>query len=150
MRLALCVTVASAILALLAGCSSAHASAYRAPARATPTRVPAFVSVPQAVGGLSVVVQVSPATVGTSTVLVTLHRADGTVVTDAMVTTTIQSLDMDMGTQTSSLQPSGPAGSYRGQVDLSMVGNWAITVRVLPLGASQAVTVRLPFTVSLW
>jgi hypothetical protein len=147
-RLALLVLFASGALALLAGCAGAHAAAYPAPA--TPTSAPAFVSGPQSVGGLSVVVQVAPATVGTSTVLVTLHWADGTAVTHAVVTIVTQSLDMNMGTQSTQLQPSGDTGSYRGKVDLSMTGNWAITVSILPVGATQPVSVRLPFTVGLW
>ncbi len=149
-RLAALALSAVGAVALLTGCAGARAAARAAPVPLTPTSVPAFVSPPQAVSGLSLIVQVAPATVGTSTVLVTLQRADGTPVTHATVTSTTESLDMRMGTQTIALQPSGRAGSYRGQIDLSMVGNWAITVGVVPTGATQPVTVRVPFTVSLW
>jgi YtkA-like len=149
-RLALLGLLAAGAVVLLTGCKGSQAAAHAVSVSPTPTVAPAFVSSPLAVGDLSVVVRVAPATVGTSTVLVTVHRADGTAVTHAVVMIATQSLDMNMGTQTTQLQPSGDAGSYRGKVDLSMTGNWAITVSVLPVGATQPVTVRLPFTVGLW
>jgi copper transport protein len=91
----------------------------------------------QTVDGLTGTLVVSPATFGSNTFTVTILDAKGQPLTGAGVELLTQSLDMDMGVQTTQLQPSGTPGVYSGTADLTMAGHWGITVRVLPANVQQ-------------
>jgi hypothetical protein len=80
---------------------------------------------------------VSPATFGTNTFTVTLVDAGGKPLVGAGVELLTQSLDMDMGVQSTQLQASATPGVYTGTADLTMAGHWSITVRVLPANVQQ-------------
>ena len=55
---------------------------------------------------------------------------------------------MDMGTQNVNLTPlSGTPGSYSGQGDLDMGGNWGIVVKVLPPGGSDYASTSYKFVI---
>jgi copper transport protein len=108
----------------------------------------AFISQPQTVDGLSVILKVTPDTFGTNTFTVTLRDAHGQPVDGASVLIETEMLDMDMGIQTAQLQPIGPSapGSYSGQSDLDMAGHWRITVKVLPPHAAQFTVATFTFS----
>lgn len=120
-----------ALLAAFAG-SLAPAPPPAAAAASTP-----YVSAPQTAGGLTVTLRVDPAAFGTNTFTVAVHDASGKPVDGAGVTIATQDLDMDMGIQTAQLKPTGEAGVYSGQAELTMAGNWEIIVGVLPANVQQ-------------
>ncbi|HEV2236112.1 MAG TPA: copper resistance protein CopC [Ktedonobacterales bacterium] len=111
-----------------------------APAAAAPTG-PAPVAhtfnQTQTVGGLTSTLVIAPATFGSNTFTVTLLDAKGQPLTGAGVELLTQSLDMDMGVQTTQLQPGSAPGVYAGTADLTMAGHWQISVRVLPADTQQ-------------
>jgi putative copper export protein len=79
----------------------------------------------------NVTLHVSPNVFGTNTFTVTLKDADGKPVTGAGVLILVNSLDMDMGTESQHLKEIGSTapGSYSGQTQLTMAGHWQITVQ---------------------
>ncbi len=89
------------------------------------------------VSGYAITLQVDPAKFGSNTFTVTLADAQGKPTPGASVLLLTQDLDMDMGGQTVQLQPAGATqpGVYSGLGDLTMAGNWSLTVKVLPPGA---------------
>jgi hypothetical protein len=107
-----------------------------------------YVSAPQTSGGYTATLRVDPDAFGTNTFTVTVHDASGAPVTGAGVTIATQMLDMDMGIQTTQLQPAGQPGVYSGQADLTMAGHWAIIVRVLPANSQQAAKFDFRFSAS--
>lgn len=105
-----------------------------------------FVSQPQQAGAYSVVLKVTPATFGPNTFVATVTDAQGNPVKGATVLVQTTMLDMDMGTQNLDLKemPDAP-GSYSGQGDLTMAGNWGVVVKVLAPGASDFVFTTFKF-----
>jgi putative copper export protein len=108
----------------------------------------AYISPPQTVGGLTVVLKVTPDAFGTNTFTVTLRDAQQHPVNGASVLIATEMLDMDMGVQTAQLQPVGPSapGSYSGQSDLTMAGHWQVTVKVLPPNSTQFLLATYKFS----
>jgi len=91
----------------------------------------------QTVDGLTSTLVVSPATFGSNTFTVTLVDASGKPLEGAGVELLTQSLAMDMGVQSTQLQPGSAPGVYTGTADLTMAGRWSISVRVLPANSQQ-------------
>ena len=108
----------------------------------------AYISPPQTVGGLTVVLKVTPDAFGTNTFTVTVRDAKQQPVNGASVLIATEMLDMDMGVQTAQLQPVGSSapGTYSGQSDLTMAGHWRVMVKVLPPNSTQFLLAT--FTVS--
>jgi methionine-rich copper-binding protein CopC/uncharacterized membrane protein len=121
-----------ALLGVFAG-SLAPASA----APSAPAPVAHAFNQTQTVGGLTGTLVIAPATFGSNTFTVTLLDAKGQPLTGAGVELLIQSLDMDMGVQTTQLQPGASPGVYSGTADLTMAGHWDIGIRVLPANTQQ-------------
>jgi len=96
------------------------------------------------------VLKVTPDTFGTNTFYVTLKDAQGQPVNNATVLVQTTILDMDMGTQNIDLKPMGAdaPGSYFGQGDLTMAGNWGVVVKALAPGAKDYVAVSFKFVAS--
>jgi hypothetical protein len=119
----------------LTACSSASTS--------SATSKSAFVQT-QTSGSYAVTLRVSPAKFGYNTFSVTLKDAQGGApVSNATVEIFTTMLDMDMGTQSTSLRPASGAspGVYSGGGELSMAGNWQIGVKVAPPSPAQSFAV---------
>jgi copper transport protein len=100
------------------------------------------------VGNQAITLKVDPAAFGTNTFTVRVTDPQGKAITGAAVSITTDMLDMDMGEQTTQLQPVGDSqpGVYSGQADLTMAGHWKVTVRVLPPDSKQFQTADFTFT----
>ncbi len=127
-------------VALLSACGS--------PTTTASSNANAGVQQTQTAGAYQVTLRVSPDTFGANTFTVTLKDAQGKPLQGANVKAAVAMLDMDMGVQTLSLQPSGGAGVYAGQMTLSMAGHWGITVKVKPSVAQQATETSFKVTVA--
>jgi putative copper export protein len=90
-------------------------------------------------GDYNVTLKVSPAKFGTNNFIATVKDKSGKPVEGASVLLQTTMLDMDMGTQSLQLQAAGSdsPGSYSGQADLDMGGNWGLAVKVLPAGGKD-------------
>ena len=77
--------------------------------------------------------------------MVILTNGQGGTTTNAQVGIETTMLDMEMGSQSVSLEPvtGGTQGWYRGQGELLMAGHWQLTVRVQL--ANQGQTIRAAF-----
>jgi copper transport protein len=108
------------------------------------------VSQPQQAGAYTISLKVAPATFGVNTFTVTVKDAQGRPVNGATALVQTIMLDMDMGTQNVDLKPMGAdaPGSYFGQGDLTMAGNWDVVVKVLTPGASDYVSTSFKFVAS--
>jgi len=86
----------------------------------------------QTVQGYAISLRITPLDFGTNSVTVLVVNARGQPVPNATVQITVEILDMDMGAQSSNLQPSGGTapGVYVGQAVFSMAGAWLIDVQV--------------------
>jgi copper transport protein len=133
-------------VALLGAYAGTLATAPTGPAT-TGTSGP-FVSQRQQAGTYSVVLEVTPATFGPNTFVALVMDAQGNPVKGATVLVQTTMLDMDMGTQSLDLTavPDTP-GSYSGQGDLTMAGNWGVVVKVLAPGAGDYVFTTFKFIV---
>ena len=118
-----------ALLALFAGTLT--------PTQAAPVASSGAFKQTQTVNGYPVTLQVNPAKFGQNTFTVTVADAHGAPATGASALLLTDDLDMDMGTQSLQLQPAGSAqpGVNSGQGQLTMAGNWRVTVKVLPPGS---------------
>jgi methionine-rich copper-binding protein CopC/putative copper export protein len=103
----------------------------------------------QPAGDYSVTLKVAPAKFGANTFLVTLKDKDGKPVDGASVLLQTTMLDMEMGTQSLQLQPIGAdsPGTYGGQADLDMGGDWGLAVKVIPPGATDFQTATFKIVV---
>jgi copper transport protein len=121
-------------VALLAAFAGTLSPAIASPASPTGGGISSgpYISTPVVHNGVSVSLTVDPDRFGTNTFTVTLKDANGHPISGAGVIIATQMLDMDMGVQTAQLQPTNTPGIYSGQSDLTMAGNWQITVKVLP------------------
>jgi copper transport protein len=108
----------------------------------------AYVSPPEKAGDYTLILKVTPDTFGTNTFTVTVKDAAGKPVEGAAVEIGATSLDMDMGTQNTQLQPMGASapGSYSGQADLTMAGKWGVTVKVVPPNSNSPVQADFQFS----
>jgi putative copper export protein/methionine-rich copper-binding protein CopC len=90
-------------------------------------------------GDYTVTLKVAPAKFGTNTFLATVKDKNGKPVEGASVLLQTTMLDMDMGTQSQQLTPVGAdsPGTYGGQADLDMGGDWGLAVKVLPAGGKD-------------
>jgi putative copper export protein/methionine-rich copper-binding protein CopC len=90
-------------------------------------------------GDYAVTLKVAPAKFGTNTFLATVKDTNGKPVEGASVLLQTTMLDMDMGTQSLQLTAVGAdsPGTYGGQADLDMGGNWSFAIKVLPAGAKD-------------
>jgi putative copper export protein/methionine-rich copper-binding protein CopC len=90
-------------------------------------------------GDYAVTLKVAPAKFGTNTFLATVKDKNGKPVEGASVLLQTTMLDMDMGTQSLQLQAVGAdsPGTYGGQADLDMGGDWGLAVKVLPPGGKD-------------
>jgi putative copper export protein len=90
-------------------------------------------------GDYAVTLKVAPARFGANTFLVTVKDKNGKAVDGASVLLQTTMLDMEMGTQSLQLQPVGAdsPGTYGGQADLDMGGDWGLAVKVLPAGGKD-------------
>jgi hypothetical protein len=138
-------------VALLGAYAGTLATAPTGPAPTSSSSGP-FVSQPQQAGAYTVVLKVTPATFGTNTFMITVKDAQGLPVTGATVLVQQTMLDMDMGTQNVDLKPMGAnaPGSYVGQGDLTMAGNWGVVVKVLAPGAKDYVSTSFKFVASYY
>ena len=82
---------------------------------------------------------VAPAKFGTNTFLATVKDKNGKPVEGASVLLQTTMLDMDMGTQSLQLRAvdTDSPGTYDGQADLDMGGDWSFAIKVLPAGAKD-------------
>jgi putative copper export protein len=133
-----------ALLAAFAGSLAAPLTGAAAPSTSV------FVQTQQA-GGYAITLKVVPAAFGTNTFTVTVKDKQGKAVDGGAVLIQTQSLDMDMGVQSAQLQAMGASapGSYSGQAEVTMPGNWGITVKVLPPQAKEFVTTQFTFIVGI-
>ena len=124
-----------ALLALFAG------SLTPAQANAPVASAGAF-SQKHTVSGYAITLQVDPAKFGQNTFTVTVADAQGKPVTGASALLLTNDLDMDMGQQSVQAQAVGATqpGVYRAQGQLTMAGNWSVTVKILPPGAKTFIT----------
>ncbi len=92
----------------------------------------------------TVKLNVNPNRFGTNVFTVTvIDNKTGKATTNASVTLFTTMLDMDMGTQSISLQPDGK-GNYSASGDLSMSGTWGIEIQVrTPANTLHSANVRL-------
>jgi len=133
-------------VALLGAYAGTLATAPTGPATAGPGGP--FVSLQQQAGAYTVVLKVTPATFGPNTFVALVTDAQGNPVKGATVLVQTTMLDMDMGTQSLDLKaPPDAPGSYSGQGDLTMTGNWGVVVKVLAPGASDYVFTTFKFIV---
>jgi putative copper export protein/methionine-rich copper-binding protein CopC len=90
-------------------------------------------------GAYAVTLKVAPAKFGTNTFLATVKDKNGKPVEGASVLLQTTMLDMDMGTQSLQLQGVGAdsPGTYGGQADLDMGGDWGFAVKILPAGGKD-------------
>lgn len=100
-------------------------------------------------GDYAVTLKVAPAKFGTNAFLVTVKDKSGKPVEGASVLLQTTMLDMEMGTQSLQLQPVGAdsPGTYGGQADLDMGGNWGFAVKVLPAGGKDFETAAFKIVV---
>jgi hypothetical protein len=99
----------------------------------------------QTSGNYAVTLRVAPATFGYNTFSVVLKDSqDNTPVDNATVEIFTTMLDMDMGTQSTSLKPAAGTsqGMYSGGGELPMAGNWQISVKVTPPSPAQSFTIN--------
>lgn len=137
---------------LILGCVAllaAFAGSLTPPAQAAPPASGAFVQTQQ-VSGYAITLKVTPVAFGTNTFTVTVRDAKGNPVDGAQVLVQTTMLDMDMGSESTQLQPMGPSapGSYTGQNDLTMAGHWGIAVKVLPTQAKDYIIAQFKITAS--
>jgi len=142
-RAVLCIFLALAIT----GCGSTVA------ATPAPTATPSagvFVQTQHA-GGYAITLKVVPAAFGTNTFTVTVKDKQAKAIDGGSVLIQTQSLDMDMGVQSAQLKAMGASapGSYSGQTELTMPGDWDITVKVLPPKAKDFITTNFKFIVGI-
>jgi hypothetical protein len=90
-------------------------------------------------GDYAVTLKVAPAKFGTNSFLATVKDKNGKPVEGASVLLQTTMLDMDMGTQSLQLQAVGAdsPGTYGGQADLDMGGDWGLVIKVLPAGGKD-------------
>jgi copper transport protein len=90
-------------------------------------------------GDYAVTLKVAPAKFGTNSFLATVKDKNGKPVEGASALLQTTMLDMDMGTQSLQLQAVGAdsPGTYGGQADLDMGGDWGLAVKVLPPGGKD-------------
>jgi putative copper export protein len=100
-------------------------------------------------GDYAVTLKVAPAKFGTNTFLATVKDKSGKPVDGASVLLQTTMLDMEMGTQSLQLQPVGAdsPGTYGGQADLDMGGNWSFAIKVLPAGGKDFETATFKIVV---
>lgn len=100
-------------------------------------------------GSYPITFNLSPGAFGTNTFTVTVKDSQGKPLDKAIVRVKTLMLDMDMGEQTIPLDAAGDGspGVYSGQGDLTMAGNWKVTVIVLPANQSKPVTAEFTFKV---
>jgi putative copper export protein/methionine-rich copper-binding protein CopC len=100
-------------------------------------------------GDYAVTLKVAPAKFGTNSFLATVKDKSGKSVEGASVLLQTTMLDMEMGTQSLQLQPVGAdsPGTYGGQADLDMGGNWSFAVKVLPAGGKDFETATFKIVV---
>jgi len=124
-----------ALLALFAGTLTP-------PAQAVPAASASAFSQQHTVSGYAITLRVDPAKFGQNTFTVTVTDAQGKPVSGASALLLISDTDMDMGQQSVQAQAVGASqpGVYRAQSELTMAGNWSVTVKVLPPGAKAYVT----------
>lgn len=96
----------------------------------------------QTVSGYAITLQVAPARFGQNTFTVTVTDPQGKPLQGAKAQLLTYDTDMDMGQQTTQLQPAGSSqpGVYRAQSDLTMAGDWSATAQVTPPGAKNAIS----------
>ena len=101
-------------------------------------------------GAYSVALKVAPAVFGANTFTVTLTDAQGKPIPGATIQGQTADLDMDMGVQSFQLKAVGASqpGVYMGQSDLTMGGNWQISIKVTPPGGQRAFTVTYRLAVT--
>ena len=87
----------------------------------------------------TVTLKVAPLKFGTNTFLATVKDKNGKPVEGASVLLQTTMLDMEMGAQSLQLHPVGAdsPGTYAGQADLDMGGDWAFAIKVLPAGGKD-------------
>jgi putative copper export protein/methionine-rich copper-binding protein CopC len=90
-------------------------------------------------GDYAVTLKIAPAKFGTNSFLATVKDKNGKPVEGASVLLQTTMLDMDMGTQSLQLQAVGAdsPGTYGGQADLDMGGDWSFVIKVLPAGGKD-------------
>jgi putative copper export protein/methionine-rich copper-binding protein CopC len=90
-------------------------------------------------GDYAVTLKIAPAKFGTNSFLATVKDKSGKPVEGASVLLQTTMLDMDMGTQSLQLQAVGAdsPGTYGGQADLDMGGDWSFVIKVLPAGGKD-------------
>ncbi|HTQ10743.1 MAG TPA: FixH family protein [Fimbriimonadaceae bacterium] len=71
----------------------------------------------------------SAATVGANSLIVTVSRPDGSLISDATLTISVAMAEMDMGTAYPKAVSQG-GGTYKAELDFTMAGSWKVTVRV--------------------
>lgn len=100
-------------------------------------------------GGYDIRLQASPAKTGANTFVVIVSNGQGGTTTNAQVVIETTMLDMEMGSQSVSLEPitGGTPGWYRGQGELPMAGHWQLTVRVQPAHQEQSIQAVFLLTV---
>ena len=130
-----------ALLALFAGTLT--------PTQAAPTTSAGAFKQTHTVSGYAITLQVDPVKFGQNTFTVTVADAHGAPVTGGSALLLTSDLDMDMGSQSLQLQPAGTSqpGVYSGQGELTMAGNWQLTVKVLPPGAKDFLTTQYKLVV---
>jgi putative copper export protein/methionine-rich copper-binding protein CopC len=135
-------------VALLGAYAGTLAAAPAGPPPSTSGAGGPFVSQPQRAGAYSVVLKVTPATFGPNTFTALVTDAQGRPLTGATVLAQTTSLDMDMGSENIELKERpNAAGSYSGQGDLTMGGNWGVAIKVLAPGAGDYVSTTFKFVV---
>jgi putative copper export protein/methionine-rich copper-binding protein CopC len=130
-----------ALLALFAGTL--------APTQAAPVASAGAFKQTHTVSGYAITLQVNPAKFGQNTFTVTVADAHGAPAAGASVLLLASDLDMDMGSQSLQLQSAGATqpGVYSGQGELTMAGNWELTVKTLPPGGKAFVTTQFKLVV---
>ena len=130
-----------ALLALFAGTLT--------PTQAAPTASAGAFKQTHTVSGYAITLQVDPVKFGQNTFTVTVADAHGAPVTGGSALLLTSDLDMDMGSQSLQLQPAGASqpGVYSGQGELTMAGNWGLTVKVLPPGGKDFLTTQYKLVV---
>ncbi len=107
---------------------------------------PAPLDTPVTVGDLTVVLTADGATAGPRALTIIVTDASGAPVTDAAVSLSIRSLEMDHGVSTREAEMIEP-GRYRSErVPMGMGGGWGVEITVVLPGEAAAV---IPFVVLL-
>jgi len=101
-------------------------------------------------GSYAIRLEATPAKPGANIFVVILRNAQGAPVINAHVVIETTMLDMEMGSQTLSLEPDigSPPGWYRGQGELPMAGHWQLTVRVQLANQGQTIQTAFLLTVA--